>query len=209
MSDTLPQKFEVWRLSFLFAPPVMKHLAIFASGRGTNAEAIIEYFKNNPSIKVSLVLTNNPEAGVIKIAHSNKIISAIVSKNALYDEQVMCKLLGALNIEMIALAGFMQLVPDFLIQKFPKRIINIHPALLPKYGGKGMYGPKVHEAVVANKETETGISIHYVNERYDEGEIILQKKIAVSPGDTAEEVAVKVKQLEHEWYPKALETLLS
>src|SRR5579863_5532127 len=146
----------------------MKNIAIFASGKGTNAEAIIEYFKGHTSIRVALVVTNNPGAGVIKIAHSNKIISAIINNTPLYNEDLMSKLLYAVNIEMIVLAGFMQLIPDFLVKRFQKHIINIHPALLPKYGGKGMFGLKVHESVLANREAETGISIHYVNENYDE-----------------------------------------
>ena len=186
----------------------MQHISIFASGKGTNAQAIIEYFKNHSSIKIALVVTNNPEAGVIKIAHQHKIISAIASKNFLGNEESMNKLLGALNIECVVLAGFLQLVPAFLLQKFPKRIINIHPALLPKHGGKGMYGKKVHEAVLANKETETGITIHYVNEKYDEGEVILQKKIPVDSNDTPDSLSQKVQQLEHEWYPKTIEGLL-
>lgn len=187
----------------------MKCIAIFASGKGTNAQAIIEYFKNHPSIKVALVVTNNPAAGVIKIAHSHKIISAIVSKEFFSDEEKMRRLLQAQNIELIVLAGFLQLVPAFLLQKFPNRIINIHPALLPKHGGKGMYGKKVHETVLANKETETGITIHYVNENYDEGEVIMQQKIAIAATDDAETLASKVQQAEYEWYPKTIEKLLS
>ena len=186
----------------------MKQIAIFASGNGSNAGAIIEYFKAHSSVKVALVVTNNPEAGVIKIAHSHKIISAIVSKNALNDPEILGRLLTALNIDMIVLAGFLQLIPDHLIQAFPKRIINIHPALLPKHGGKGMYGIRVHEAVLTHGDPETGITIHFVNEHYDEGEVILQKATAVDGGDTAETVARKVQQLEHEWFPKTIEKLL-
>jgi phosphoribosylglycinamide formyltransferase-1 len=187
----------------------MKHIAIFASGNGSNAQAIINYFTNHPSIKVALVVTNNPAAGVIDIAHKNKIISAIVSKKALNDEQQMMTLLNAQNIQFIVLAGFLQMVPVFLLQKFPKAIVNIHPAMLPKHGGKGMYGIKVHEAVVAAADTETGITIHYVNEHYDEGEVILQKPVPVSPADTPEQLAAKVLDLEHQWYPKTIEALLS
>ncbi len=186
----------------------MKCIAIFASGKGSNAQNIIEHFINHSSIKVALVLTNNPEAGVIKMAHSNKIISAIVSKDFFSSEDKMLRILNALNIEMIVLAGFLQLIPTFLLQKFPDRIINIHPALLPKHGGKGMYGLRVHEAVIANKETETGITIHYVNEKYDEGEIILQKKISVASTETLETLSAKVLALEHEWYPKIIEQIL-
>lgn len=186
----------------------MKAVAIFASGEGTNARIIIEHFKNHPDIKVALVVTNNPSAGVIKIAHSNKIISAIVSKQFFQQQELMKNLLDALNIELIVLAGFLQLVPEYLIQKFPKRIINIHPALLPKFGGKGMYGMKVHEAVLGAKEAETGITIHFVNEVYDEGEIILQAKAPVAPYDTPLSLATKVQQLEHELYVKAIEQVL-
>jgi len=187
----------------------MKHIAIFASGNGSNAQAIINYFTNHPSIKVGLVITNNPTAGVIQVAHQNKIISAIVSKKALNDEQQMMALLNAQNISFIALAGFLQMVPPFLLKKFPKAVVNIHPAMLPKHGGKGMYGIKVHEAVVAAADTETGITIHYVNEHYDEGEVILQKPVPVSPADTPEQLAAKVLDLEHQWYPKTIEALLS
>ncbi len=187
----------------------MKNLAIFASGNGSNAEAIIEYFKDRSNVKVVLVLTGNPRAGVLKIAHQHKVISTIVSKDALQNEEVMNKLLGALNVDFIALAGFLQMVPAYLLKKFPNRIVNIHPALLPKFGGAGMYGLKVHEAVLAAGETETGMSIHYVNERYDEGEIILQKKVAISASETPEQIAEKVKELEHEWYPKVIAGLLA
>ena len=186
----------------------MKHVAIFASGNGSNAEAIIEYFKLHPAIKVALVVTNNPEAGVIKIAHRNKIISAIVSKNALHDPEILGRLLTALNIDMIVLAGFLQLIPDYLLQNYPKRIINVHPALLPKHGGKGMYGIKVHEAVLAARDIETGITIHFVNEHYDEGEVILQKTTTIDPADSAEVIARKVQALEHAWFPKTIEQLL-
>ncbi len=186
----------------------MKNIAIFASGKGSNAQAIINYFSQHPGIRVSLVVTNNPAAGVLQIAHQAKIVSAIVTRESLQKEELITKLLDAAGVEFIALAGFLQMVPGFLLKKFPNRIVNIHPALLPKHGGKGMYGIKVHEAVLAAKDTETGISIHYVNERYDEGETILQKKVSVEPGDTAATVAEKVQALEHEWYPKVIEQLL-
>ncbi|HLP21862.1 MAG TPA: phosphoribosylglycinamide formyltransferase [Chitinophagales bacterium] len=187
----------------------MQHIAIFASGKGSNAQAIIEYFNNHPTIKVALVVTNNPDAGVIKIAHQHKIISAIVGKNFMGNEENMNKLLGALNIDLLVLAGYLQLIPGFLIKKFENRIINIHPALLPKHGGKGMYGKKVHEAVLQARDAETGITIHYVNEKYDEGEAILQKSVSIDSTDNAEAVAAKVLQLEHEWYPKTIEKLLT
>ena len=186
----------------------MKQIAIFASGNGSNAEAIIEHFKAHSGIKVALVVTNNPDAGVIKIAHSNKIISAIVSKNALNDPEILGRLLTALNIDLIVLAGFLLLVPEYLLQRYPQAIINIHPALLPKHGGKGMYGMKVHEAVLAGGDTETGITIHFVNERYDEGEVILQKSALVEEADTSDSIARKVQQLEHKWLPQTIERLL-
>lgn len=186
----------------------MKQIAIFASGNGSNAGAIIEYFRSHPVVRVALVVTNNPGAGVIKIAHSNKIISAIVSKNALNDPEILGRLLTALEIDMIVLAGFLQLVPAYILQRYPRRIINIHPALLPKHGGKGMYGIKVHESVLTGGDSETGITIHFVNEHYDEGEVILQKTIAVYPADTPGTIALKVQQLEHEWLPKTIESLL-
>ncbi|MDB5284677.1 MAG: purN [Bacteroidota bacterium] len=195
------------RRLFLFLPR-MKQIAIFASGKGTNAESIIEYFRDHASIKVALIVTNNPAAGVIKIAHSNKIISAIVSKEALNDAEVTGRVLNALNIDMIVLAGFLQLIPQFLLQKYPGKIVNIHPALLPKFGGKGMYGLKVHEAVLTAKEKETGITVHYVNEHYDEGEVILQKTVSIKPSDNPESLSAKVLSLEHEWYPKTIEKLL-
>lgn len=186
----------------------MKHIAIFASGKGTNAKIIIEHFANHPAIKVALVVTNNSSAEVLLMAHGKKIMSAIINKDSLKKEEIMMKLLKAQNIDLIVLAGFLQLIPPFLLHNFPKQVINIHPALLPKHGGKGMYGMKVHEAVLANKETETGITIHYVNEVYDEGEILLQKKVAVEANDTAENIVSKVQQLEHEWYVKAIEDVL-
>lgn len=187
----------------------MKNIAIFASGNGTNAQAIIEHFKGSTQVNVVLVVSNNPSAGVIKIAHQHKIISAVVSKNFFGNEQSMEKLLGTFQLDLIVLAGFLQLIPPFLLSKFPNRIINIHPALLPKYGGKGMYGKHVHEKVLANNDTETGITIHYVNENYDEGKVISQQKISLAPSDTIESISAKVQQLEHQWYPKIIEQVLS
>ncbi len=186
----------------------MKHIAIFASGKGSNARAIINYFQNHASVKVALIVTNNPEAEVVKIAHSQKIISAVVSKKFLNDEKEMPRLLDAQKIDFIVLAGFLQLVPSYLLNRYSQRMVNIHPALLPKFGGQGMYGIKVHEAVLAAGEKETGITIHYVNEKYDQGEIILQKKLKIAPGDTPQTLSPKVLALEHKWYPKTIEKLL-
>jgi phosphoribosylglycinamide formyltransferase 1 len=187
----------------------MKHIAIFASGKGSNAQAIIEYFANHPVIRVALVVSNNPTAGVVQIAHRHKIISAIVNNATLNNKDVMERLLNSQGIEFIALAGFLQMVPPFLLEKFSNKIVNIHPALLPKHGGKGMYGTKVHNAVLAAGDTETGMTIHYVNEKYDEGEVILQKSVAVTSGQTAEQLAQQVNELEHVWYPKTIENLLT
>jgi len=187
----------------------MKHIAIFASGNGSNAQVIINHFKQHPHIKVSLVLTNNPAAGVLKIAQQEKIISAILSKEALQEEENVSKILKALSIDYIILAGFLQKVPEFIVHQYKDKIINIHPALLPKYGGKGMYGQKVHEAVIADRATQTGITIHFVNENYDEGSIILQKEIAVDTSDTPSSLAEKVQQLEHAWYSQAIEALIN
>lgn len=186
----------------------MKHIAIFASGRGSNAEAIIQYFKNHSQIKVSLLLTANPNAGALQVAAEHQVVSVIVSANAFGDEQTMTRILKARDVDYIVLSGFLQLVPAFLIKQFPNRILNIHPALLPNYGGKGMFGMNVHKAVVANREVETGISIHFVNEHYDEGKLILQKMVAIDEQDTAETVALKVQALEHQWYAPTIEATL-
>ena len=187
----------------------MRNIAVFASGKGSNTESIIKYFEGHPSIRVSLIITTNPEAGVVKIAQKHKVISAIISKSVLNDEEPLNKLLKAQNIELIVLAGFLQLIPAFLLKQFPKRIINIHPALLPKHGGKGVYGIKVHESVLANGEKETGFTIHYVNEKYDEGEVILQKAFEINSSETPDSISAKVQELEHKYLPKTIETLLS
>lgn len=186
-----------------------KHIAIFASGRGSNAQAIIDHFKDNAAIKVALIVTNNKAAGVIQIAKDNRIPFDIVSPSELKEEETMLDLLELYQIDMIVLAGFLLLVPAFLVKAYPNKIINIHPALLPKYGGKGMYGNKVHETVLANKENETGITIHYVNEQYDEGEYIAQFRCHVEPSDSVETIAAKVHVLEHKHYPEEIEKLLS
>jgi len=185
-----------------------KHIAIFASGRGSNAKAIIDYFKDHATIKVALIVTNNKTAGVIQIAKDNRIPFDIISPAELKEEETILDLLDVYQIDLISLAGFLLLIPAYLVRAYPNKIINIHPALLPKYGGKGMYGIKVHEAVIANKETETGITIHYVNEKYDEGEYIAQFRCHVEPSDSAESIAAKVHQLEHEHFPRELEKLM-
>lgn len=183
-------------------------IAIFASGSGTNAENIIRYFTEKPQIQIALVLTNKPDAYVLERAHKQNVPTCICTKSDFLQDGKVLSVLRKYEIDFIVLAGFLLKVPDELIHEFPSRIVNIHPALLPKYGGKGMYGDKVHEAVVAAGETESGITIHYINEHYDEGNIIFQASCQVSPKDTPQEVASKVHALEYKYYPIVIEDLL-
>lgn len=183
--------------------------AIFASGEGSNAENLFTYFANNSRIKFKIVVCNNDTAGVIQRAEKHRKTVQIISKDALenYTEQII-EFLKVEGIHLIILAGFLLKIPPAFIRAFPKQIINIHPSLLPKYGGKGMYGIHVHRAVIANAETESGITIHFVNEEYDEGEIILQEKCAIVPNETPETLAKKIHELEWNYLPKAIEQLL-
>lgn len=185
----------------------MKKIVVFASGSGTNAENIIKYFLNTSKAKVVSVLTNNPSAKVIERASKFDIPTQIFSKQEL-NEGFLLQKINLLEPDLIVLAGFLLKVPQNLIDAYPNKIINIHPALLPKFGGKGMYGMHIHEAVVANKEKETGITIHYVNENYDEGAIIFQKSVALSEGDTPEIVAEKIHELEQNHFPQVIDSLL-
>ena len=180
-------------------------IAIFASGSGTNAEEIIRHFQNHERIEVSLILSNNPKAYVLQRAKKHKIPHFVFTREMIYKEKIVDEVLRLNGIDFIVLAGFMWLIPERYVRNFISKMVNIHPALLPKYGGKGMYGNHVHEAVVKNKETESGITIHWVNEEYDEGNIIFQAKCKVNPSDTAEDVANKIHRLEHEHYPKIIE----
>lgn len=183
----------------------MKKIAIFASGTGSNAKKIIEYLANLPGDKaatVSLVVSNKPDAGVLKIADDNNIPTLVIDKEKFFRGNAYTDELKAAGIDFIVLAGFLWKIPLLLIKAFPKKIINIHPALLPKYGGKGMYGHHVHEAIIANKEKESGITIHYVDELYDHGEIILQAKCPVNESDTPDSLAKKVQALEHLHFPE-------
>ena len=187
----------------------MKNIAIFASGSGTNAENIINYFSNKNTAKVSLVLSNKREAFVLKRAKAHRIDSVFFDyKEFNTTGKVLCYLLQY-KIDFVVLAGFLWLVPENILNNFNKRIINIHPALLPDYGGKGMYGEKVHRSVVENQETESGITIHYVNQQYDAGDIIFQARCRVDSSDTPEIVALKVHALEYEHYPVVIEELIS
>lgn len=183
-------------------------IAIFASGGGTNAEAIINYFQNHESITVALILSNNPKAFVLQRAENHKIPHYVFNRQGYYKEKIVDDILRLNGIDFIVLAGFMWLVPERFVKNYPNKIVNIHPALLPKYGGKGMYGDHVHEEVVKNKEKESGITIHWVNELYDEGSIIFQAKCELSPKNSADDVADKVHKLEHEHYPKIIEKIV-
>jgi phosphoribosylglycinamide formyltransferase 1 len=186
----------------------MNNIAIFASGSGTNAENIIKYFENHPNIRVSLVLSNKNDAFVLERAKKLKVPVKVFNREEFYESSTVDKLLEEMKIDFIALAGFLLLIPGRLLNRYKGRIVNIHPALLPKYGGKGMYGMKVHESIAANKEKESGISIHYVDPLYDNGQIIFQKSIKIDEGEGAEEIALKVHQLEYEYYPKVIEKLI-
>ncbi|MEQ9438843.1 MAG: phosphoribosylglycinamide formyltransferase [Cyclobacteriaceae bacterium] len=186
----------------------MKHIAVFASGNGTNAEKIFERFQAHDSIRVVLLLTNNPTAGVIARAARFNIPVEVFDKSILTKTDEIVKTLQSYQVDWVVLAGFMLMVPQNLIDAFPQRMVNIHPALLPAYGGKGMYGMHVHRAVVEAKESVTGITIHYVNEHYDEGKVIFQASCVIQPYDTAETVADKVHRLEHEHYPRIIEEII-
>lgn len=186
----------------------MKNIAIFASGEGTNADKIIEYFSNSKLARVVLVVSNNRNAGVLDKASKRNIPTIELEEKKMFADSIVKNLLSK-QIDLVVLAGFLWMIPKELIQAFPDKIINIHPALLPKYGGKGMYGMNVHQAVIKSGEKESGITVHYVNEFFDEGEIIFQEKCAVAHNDTPETLSKKVQQLEHQYYPKVIEKLLS
>ncbi len=187
---------------------VKKRIAIFASGSGSNAQKIMEHFKYSDAAEVSLVLSNNPEAYVLQRADNFEIPTHVFDRHDFYQTDEVVNILKRLDIDLIVLAGFLWLVPDNLLQNFPNKIINIHPSLLPKFGGKGMYGDRVHKAVLAANEEEHGISIHFVNERFDEGEIIYQARFRIEPGDTLEIIKFNGQQLEHLHYPKVIENLI-
>jgi phosphoribosylglycinamide formyltransferase 1 len=180
-------------------------IAIFASGSGSNAEVICQYFKNHALIEVALILTNNGGAGVLQRARQLNIESFVFNKEDFNQDGKVHKLLLDREITHLVLAGFLWLVPTYLIQLFPNRIINIHPALLPNFGGKGMYGKRVHEAVKDAGEKETGITIHLANEHFDEGKILFQAICPISPTDTPDEIATRVQALEHQHYPPVIE----
>ncbi|MCH7784074.1 MAG: phosphoribosylglycinamide formyltransferase [Bacteroidetes bacterium] len=186
----------------------MKRIIIFASGSGTNTQNIIEYFQQNKIAKVVLVLSNKEDAKVLERANTLNIPFLSFTKADLCTSNKVLDVLKKEMPDLIVLAGFLLKFPENILQVYPNKVINIHPALLPKYGGKGMYGSFVHESVLANNEAETGITIHYVNENYDEGAIIFQKSVFLTEGDTPETVASKVHKLEYKYFPKIIERVL-
>lgn len=187
----------------------MKNIAIFASGGGSNAQKIMEHFQGISLAKVSFVLSNKAEAGVLEKAEKMGVETLVFDRPYFYETTEILKELDKRKIDFVVLAGFLWLVPNYLVRHFPRRIINIHPALLPKYGGKGMYGMHVHRAVKESGEKESGITIHYVNEKYDDGSIIFQKTCKLDPADSPENIAAKVLKLEHHYFPRLIEQLLS
>lgn len=187
--------------------PVFK-IAVAASGGGSNAQKIIEHFAQSTAVEVALVACNKLEAGVLEIAQQHGIPTLLIERERFFRGDGYVPVLKEQGIGLIVLAGFLWKVPQTLINAFPKKIINIHPALLPKWGGKGMYGAHVHEAVLAAGEKETGITIHYVDELYDHGAVIFQARCAVADGDDAATIAKKVQQLEHYYYPRVIEEVI-
>jgi phosphoribosylglycinamide formyltransferase-1 len=185
------------------------NLAIFASGTGTNAARIIDYFRGSAGIKVRLIVCNKPGAGVLSIAEEEQIPTLLIEKETFFRGGAYIGELKAAAIDLIVLAGFLWKIPEALVKAYPGRIVNIHPALLPKYGGKGMYGKFVHEAVIAAGDKESGITIHYVDEHYDHGEPIRQVRVAVGSDDTPETLAQKIQLLEHEHFPTVIEEVLT
>ena len=186
----------------------MIYLAIFASGAGSNAEKIIAHFKGNDRVQVALIVCNKPTAGVLEIAQKWGIKTHLIEKEGFFSEKSCLLALKEHQIDFIVLAGFLWKMPEAVVAAYPKKIVNIHPALLPKYGGKGMYGDRVHAAVLAAGEKESGISIHYVDEQYDEGDIIFQATCPVEEADTPETLASKVHALEHAHFAQVIEELV-
>jgi len=187
----------------------LKNIAIFASGTGSNATKIVEHFNNHPTINVGLIISNKKTAKVLTMAAANNIPTLLIDRTNFYEKETLLADLDQHKIDFIALAGFLWLIPPYLVKAFPNKMVNIHPALLPKYGGKGMYGQYVHKAVRANNEEESGITLHYVNEHYDEGNIIFQATCSVDKTDSANDIAKNVLKLEHYYFPRVLASLLA
>jgi len=198
----------IFGLLLAFVRSMKKKIAVFASGSGSNAQKIMEYFRHHPTIEVAIVLTNNPDAYVLQRADNFEIPTHVFDRRAFYETSEVVSILQNLEVDVLVLAGFLWLVPASLLHAFPERILNIHPALLPAYGGKGMYGDRVHLSVKEAGETETGITIHRVNERFDEGEIVFQSRVRIQPDDTLDIIRFKVQQLEHTHYPKVIEQFI-
>jgi phosphoribosylglycinamide formyltransferase-1 len=193
----------------LFQPmPSPKNIVLFASGSGSNVENIASFFKEDPRVRIKGVLCNNPGAGVVDRCKRLKLPLFCFNRAAYQEPEVLLQLLRGLEPDLIVLAGFLWKIPEEMVRAFPKKIINIHPALLPSFGGKGMYGMYVHQAVLATGEKESGITVHFVNEAYDEGAIILQEKVAIVDGETPESLAGKIHQLEYKHYPRVIGNLL-
>ncbi len=186
----------------------MKKIVVFASGSGTNFQNIANYFDKKQTAKIELLISNKADAYALERAKKMNISTLLIDREMLYKSENVLNILREINPDLLILAGFLWLIPENIIEAFPQKIVNIHPALLPKYGGKGMYGMQVHKAVVANKETETGISIHYVTKEYDKGDLIFQATCKVLPKDSPETIAEKVHSLEYEFFPKIIEKLL-
>ena len=185
-----------------------KRIAIFASGSGTNADRIMAHFKDHPACRVELILTNKAQAGVLQFAATHQVPSHVFNRQDFYQGRTVLDLLRKHQIDWIVLAGFLWLIPEYLIQEWPKRIINIHPALLPDFGGKGMFGMYVHQAVSDSGRQQTGITIHYVNKAYDEGAIIFQASCTIQPHEAATEIASRIRKLEHRYFPQVIESLV-
>ena len=186
----------------------MKNIVIFASGQGSNAQKILDHFRASELARVRLIVSDRPDAGVLEIARREGIRTRILDSGFFREPGAFVRELEALPADLIVLAGFLRKIPPEMVQDFGSRIINLHPALLPKYGGKGMYGRRVHEAVLAAGEKRSGITIHYVNEHYDEGAPILQRSCEVVPGESPESLAAKIHALEHRWLPLVVEALI-
>lgn len=187
----------------------MKKIALFASGSGSNVENIFKYFKDNNSVNIDAIYTNNPKAYVVERCNYLGIRCNVFNKKDFYNTKIILEEMKSADVDLIVLAGFLWLIPDYLIKAYPNKIINIHPALLPNYGGHGMYGMNVHNAVKENNEPKSGITIHFVNNDYDKGDIIAQHEVELLPSDTAEDIANKVHALEYDYFPKTIEEVLN
>jgi phosphoribosylglycinamide formyltransferase-1 len=185
-----------------------RKLVILASGRGSNARAIIDYFKSSDKVKTALVVSNKKDAGVLEMAEECGIETMVIDRELFYNTEILDRTLLQIDPDLIILAGFLWLVPERLLQKFPRKMLNIHPALLPKYGGKGMFGIHVHRAVKASGDEESGITIHFIDEEYDKGEAVFQARTKLDPNDSPEEIASRVLKLEHHHFPRVIERIL-